>query len=180
MSEQKCQHGETTSGAERPYITSVSVHPFTDENPRAHGWVTYTQTCDDCGAERAVNANQGHAEFSPWGPSTAERRRREREAALTAAEKVRADAVRRGTPMLHQRRVRVEEARDDSARIDADGCFVTVPVSEIARCASAPDGGDGVDVLRRAGVHQPPAGSDRAAFYVAMLDQCRARAGATQ
>ncbi len=37
-----------------------------DENPMAHGGYSTTELCDDCGATRAVNCNQGHAEYGHW------------------------------------------------------------------------------------------------------------------
>ncbi len=69
----RCTHPTTTDGEAFGYTGSVAVHPYTDEHRAAHGCSTYTETCDACGAERAVNANQGFREYSPWGPSLAER-----------------------------------------------------------------------------------------------------------
>ena len=48
------------------YTGSVAVYPYTEENRAAHGGVTYHEVCR-CGAERAVNANGLHREYSPWG-----------------------------------------------------------------------------------------------------------------
>lgn len=65
-----------------------------DENRAAHGNVTWTHTCSDCGAERDQNVNQWHVETGPWGVSRAERDRAEaaqKRAARQAAERVLAE-----------------------------------------------------------------------------------------
>lgn len=64
---------------ERPYTGSVAVHPYTDENPAAHGNIVVTEECCACGAHRQVAQNWRHVEYSPWGPSRAVREQRERE-----------------------------------------------------------------------------------------------------
>jgi hypothetical protein len=74
-----CKHESTTDGQIYGYNGSVAHHPFTYENPRAHGGVRYTETCDACGAKRLVNSNGLHYEYGTWGPSLAEREREERE-----------------------------------------------------------------------------------------------------
>lgn len=61
-----CKHKNTTEGTVYCFSHSVAVHPHTDENRAAHGGVTYTETCDDCGAQRQVNSNCGFEEYSPW------------------------------------------------------------------------------------------------------------------
>lgn len=66
-----CQHTTTTSGPDYAYMAPVAVEPYTTANPVAHGNVTYTETCVRCGSERAVNANAGQIEVSPWGPDRA-------------------------------------------------------------------------------------------------------------
>ena len=66
MKATKCQHTHTLSGRVQGYSGSVSVYPYTDENRAAHGCVTYVETCLDCRQTRAVNANGGHREYSPW------------------------------------------------------------------------------------------------------------------
>lgn len=68
-----CLHAQTKSSGERPYSGSVAVHPYTDENPSAHGCITVTRECRACGARRDVNINQRHAEYGPWGKSRAAR-----------------------------------------------------------------------------------------------------------
>jgi len=44
-----------------------------EEDRRAHGGVSWTDTCRGCGARRGVNANQGWREEGPGGPSRSER-----------------------------------------------------------------------------------------------------------
>ncbi len=69
-----CQHTATTTGRETGYDSSVATPGRTAENRAAHGCITYTETCDACGAERRVNQNQRHIEVSEWGPSLAAQR----------------------------------------------------------------------------------------------------------
>jgi hypothetical protein len=52
-----------TSGPDRCFVGPVSRR---DENPAAHGGITYTQTCEVCRAERRVNANGMHFEHGDW------------------------------------------------------------------------------------------------------------------
>lgn len=66
-----CKHRNTTCGRDRCFTGPVSR----DENRAAHGNMTYTVTCDDCGAQQDVNQNQGFFERGPWGASRAERER---------------------------------------------------------------------------------------------------------
>ncbi len=77
----RCKHTTTVDGEHFGFTGSVAHYPYTDENPCAHGNVRYTETCASCGAERSVNCNQRHYEYSPWGPS-----RREQQRAAEAAE----------------------------------------------------------------------------------------------
>lgn len=66
----KCSHEQHYQvGAAWGYTGSVSVHPYTDEDRRAHGNITILVECRDCGARRKENHNQGYVEASPWGPS---------------------------------------------------------------------------------------------------------------
>jgi hypothetical protein len=83
-----CKHTATATGPETGYSNSVATPGRTDENRAAHGCITYTETCSDCGAARRVNQNQLHIEVSAWGPSIAEQR---------AADAARAGALRAGT-----------------------------------------------------------------------------------
>jgi len=61
----RCRHRHTRQvGADRCYSGSVAAAG--DENRAAHGGITCTVECTDCGARRDENHNQGHAEVSPW------------------------------------------------------------------------------------------------------------------
>ena len=70
MATTKCKHTNTTEGTVYGYRHGVSVSPYTTANRAAHGGVTFTETCDACGASRQVNQNQRHIEVGPWGPAT--------------------------------------------------------------------------------------------------------------
>lgn len=87
-----CKHLETSYGRPYPFFWSVAHEPYTSENPRAHGNVSYTETCACCGATRAVNSNGGTTEVSPWGLPAAEIKRREREEEQRQSEIVEAAA----------------------------------------------------------------------------------------
>lgn len=65
----KCKHTSTTRGRDRCFNLPVAVPPYTDENPAAHGNITYTETCAICRAQREVAANNGVREFGPWRPA---------------------------------------------------------------------------------------------------------------
>ena len=60
-----CRHKNTTTTAPRCYGGSVAGLDG-DENPAAHGGITYSEICAACGAEREVNANGCHHEYSSW------------------------------------------------------------------------------------------------------------------
>ena len=62
----KCKHKNTEQGEHWGYSGPVSQN----ENPAAHGGVSYTETCRDCGAERAVNANMFQYERGEWSEKT--------------------------------------------------------------------------------------------------------------
>ena len=64
----RCQHnGTPMRGTIYGYCRPVAVSPYTHEEQRAHGGVTYTETCAGCGVTRKVNSNGRHREYSPWG-----------------------------------------------------------------------------------------------------------------
>lgn len=65
----KCCHERTKDLRTVGFTGPVS----TDENRAAHGGVTVTVECCDCGARRLENHNQRWVEFGAWGPSRAER-----------------------------------------------------------------------------------------------------------
>lgn len=64
-----CHHNKThqVAGSRRCFDGPVAVPPYTDENPAAHGNVCVTEECERCGAQRDVNINQRHVEYSTWG-----------------------------------------------------------------------------------------------------------------
>lgn len=66
-------HTAARTGPDRCFTGSVAVAPFTEEDCRAHGGVTYEEECA-CGARRSVNANQSFREEGPWGPDREARR----------------------------------------------------------------------------------------------------------
>lgn len=131
-----CKHTQTVDGTDYGYTGSVAVHPYTDENRAAHGCITFSQTCRVCGAERAVNANQGHREYSPWGPSAAERERAERRAAYEArrASEDHEDAL------IRQHQVRILRTGQYVVQVSVDGRAVWAERNEIE--AAADQSGD--------------------------------------
>lgn len=63
----RCPRHEVVNTTEPTcYVGPVAREPYTDENPRSHGWITYCEVCR-CGAERPVNANGMHTEIGCWG-----------------------------------------------------------------------------------------------------------------
>lgn len=66
MSKNECKHEHTREVSMHGYSGSVAVYPYTFENRAAHGAVTFTYRCEDCGAERRENSNGRHSEVSPW------------------------------------------------------------------------------------------------------------------
>jgi len=68
-----CKHTKRHQvGPERCFNGSVAVRPYTEQNPAAHGHVTFVMECDRCGARRKVNENQGFIEVGPWSHPTTE------------------------------------------------------------------------------------------------------------
>lgn len=63
----KCKHRKIISSPERCYSGPVSQRRM---NPSAHGGITWTETCQGCGAERAINANGIHVETGEWIEAT--------------------------------------------------------------------------------------------------------------
>ena len=61
-----CNHQNTTTGSPRCFSSPVAIHPYTDENPSAHGNIVITEECRDCSATRSVAVNGQHTEKSPW------------------------------------------------------------------------------------------------------------------
>lgn len=107
----KCSHARTREGQSHAFAGGVARPPYTDENRAAHGCVTYTEVCLQCGARRSVNQNQLHHEFGVWGPSLEIRRA---EAASLAREA--REAIGSLAPLVFQR-----QGRRATVRLDADG-----------------------------------------------------------
>lgn len=87
-----CTHEVVITGAVRGYTGGVAVHPYTHQNPRAHGGIEVRETCDRCGATRRTLTNGRHEEVGPWGPTLAAR-----EAVVRAAE-AKLSQIRRDLP----------------------------------------------------------------------------------
>lgn len=64
-----CQHAHVTAGDDRCFVGCVAPR---DCEPVAHGNITRTESCEDCGGERRLNLNGGREEASGWyAPSVA-------------------------------------------------------------------------------------------------------------
>jgi len=61
-----CAHSSVTNGQHFSYSGGVYTPGVTHENKSASGCVTYTQTCNECGATREVNQNGHHFEFGAY------------------------------------------------------------------------------------------------------------------
>lgn len=66
----KCKHKNTDAGPMSGYTGSVATRHYTQEERRAHGGVSYTRTCTDCGATRRENSNGRYTEVSAWTRAT--------------------------------------------------------------------------------------------------------------
>lgn len=117
-----CKHTRTTAGQTLGYSWSVAVPPYTAENRAAHGGITFTEECDDCGARRKVNQNQRHVEVSPWGESRAVRAQRA-EIAREKANDQMAEAER-AIAAVEPLIVTHESGRTATVSIDAEGMLV--------------------------------------------------------
>jgi len=62
-----CTHSRTSFGPDKPFDGPVYTPGVTEEHRKAHGNISYIETCLDCGVVRSINQNQG-CEFSKWGP----------------------------------------------------------------------------------------------------------------
>jgi len=58
-----CKHTNYIEIDERGFSGPISG---AEENPAAHGCITVTDECVDCGARRRCNVNQQHLERGPW------------------------------------------------------------------------------------------------------------------
>lgn len=135
-----CKHTKTTSGRDYGFTGPVAVEPYTYENRAAHGGITYTVTCSDCGAEKQVNSNGNHIEESPWGPSRASREaqaKREWDAKVSAQHKKFPILAATNTAVRH-----VTLAGD--IQIERDGRIIYARKSEVEAAAKQEDIGDGL------------------------------------
>lgn len=147
-----CNHPTTKQdGPDYGFSCSVAVHPYTDENRAAHGNICYSEKCCDCGAVRAVNTNGHHQEFSPWGPTEAERERQERE---EAARKL-AEAQHQEDLLMQAHDAEVIEVRErvgysTMVVVTIAGERKSLPLWKIREAAAQPDTDDGVALFYRA------------------------------
>lgn len=140
----RCPHLHTRDGNEYGYTGSVAVSPYTEENRAAHGGITYTQTCLACGAERSVNQNQWHVEYSPWGPDAATREQRERERLDRQMQARRRRLLQAGREIARQHRVSITGVYGDIVVLLQDGETHTCRIEDIRAAAGQPDTGDGL------------------------------------
>lgn len=73
MSNATCSHQAVKELSTEGFSGPVSVAPYTESNPAAHGNITVRVECKACGARRLENINGRHVEVSPWLGSTEER-----------------------------------------------------------------------------------------------------------
>lgn len=140
----KCEHERTRAGDAYGYTCSVAHEPYTHENRAAHGNITYTETCLDCGAERAVNCNQVHVEFSPWGADRATREESGRIERQAAERKRRQALLAAGRETMRKTRTSVVAVRDSHLLISKGGAHQWIALEEIRKAARQPDDGDGL------------------------------------
>lgn len=60
-----CQHVHTRDGVYRGFDHCVA-HSHLYCERRAHGGISYTETCLDCGRERECASNGAYSESSAW------------------------------------------------------------------------------------------------------------------
>jgi hypothetical protein len=65
MATTKCRHERTKESVERCFGHCVASNSD-GCNSYAHGGITWTETCLDCGMVREHNANGRHGESSHW------------------------------------------------------------------------------------------------------------------
>jgi len=122
---QTCAHSKTRTLSTEGFARDVSVHPYTESNPAAHGNITERVECTACGARRLENINGRHVEVSPWRGSYAER-----DAAVQRAR----DAVRstRPTPVTF---TRASDGETATVSVDTEGRLVVDAPTFAARKA---------------------------------------------
>lgn len=143
-----CKHERTHQyGEDRAFVFSVAVHPYTEENIAAHGGISWTEECAECGARRAVNRNQRHIETSPWGLPRAEREAAEKRATdelkaelLRTQERADSEAVSARVSHLWV------DARDVSRVVLTmrDGRQKEIGITDVVEAAAQADDGDGL------------------------------------
>jgi hypothetical protein len=69
----KCTHTLTTYTGNKCYRHPVAKPPYTEENPAAHGGVTYVQICALCGAQRRATATGGQGYVGRWSDPARDR-----------------------------------------------------------------------------------------------------------
>ena len=151
MATKKCKHDNVTASDEiRGFSGPVYREPYTHENRAAHGGITYTQVCDDCGSERSVLQNQRFLEFGPWGPDLATRERRERE----RLEREQQEREAAEDAALVVAKIRVLERRDGQICVEKNGRRQWISEWEASRACQQTDTGDGLVQCYRAILRQ--------------------------
>jgi hypothetical protein len=134
-----CKHVPHQIGRDRPYFGSVATPPYTDENPAAAGNISYTEECTVCGAQRRVNQNQSHYEYSAWGP---DRKTRE----LFESERLELDRIAyesRCRNLAQKYGVEVLSTnRDGSVNIKVRGELHCLTIAQIQQAATQPQAED--------------------------------------
>lgn len=83
----RCKHEKTRQyGRDYGFSGSVAHPPYTEENPSAHGCISYQEECVACGARRWLNVNGCHIEYGTWGETESEREAQRRVLEVRARE----------------------------------------------------------------------------------------------
>jgi len=149
----QCEHQAYTTGDARPF--NGPVGPFDRQNPAAHGCVRYVDTCSACGSRRERNVNGCRDEVGAWGPSAAERERRQSEEEARERREVRAREEAREDALLAAAGVTIVERSGDYLCVYRGAQKSVATIADV-RAAAAQD--DQVlrayyrGLLRRAGV----------------------------
>lgn len=135
-----CTHEHTTAGVDRGFAGPVVTGDR--ENRAAHGCVTYTETCDRCGAQRQTNQNQCHLERGSWGPSRAEREAEERR----RQERLRREREALEDASVAEHQVVIVDVTETSVLMYLRGQqhAERYQLHQIRAAASQPDNGDGL------------------------------------
>jgi hypothetical protein len=133
-----CKHEHTIETRVVGYSAPVAVHPYTEENPAAHGNICVTEQCTRCGADRLKNINGNHVEYGTWGPSHVE-------------QPDNGDGL--GEQMLRKRRISLRSVRGDDVEIIVDQRLRRTTIDSIRAAAEQSDNGDGLVPLYTALLH---------------------------